>query len=83
MKTIFRHLVSRHCPKQFVSVRIPVGALNEKVVLRQNSDEIDISGRHCIVCQTPMHVAVFLNEGQLDRRNSASFEVAVLEGTQV
>lgn len=83
MTTILRHLVSRHCPKQFVSVRIPINAFNEKVVLRQHSDEIDISNRHCIVCQTPMHVAVFLEKGQLDRRNSASFEVSVMEGGRV
>src|SRR5579862_3068453 len=66
MKSQIKKILFKKQPEKiFPAVQIPHGEIQERVFLKNNSDKIEVSNRHSIVCQTPFCIAVRVDASHL------------------
>jgi flavin reductase (DIM6/NTAB) family NADH-FMN oxidoreductase RutF len=74
MKTLIKKIFFKQQPhKLFPSVIIPVNGIKEKVYLENDTQKLDVSECHSIVCQTPFCIAV-----RIDREYRSTFSAGKL-----
>src|SRR5690348_3575959 len=65
LKSIAKRLLFGSQPaKTFPAVRISPDQIIEKVFLLSDTDRIDVSERHCIICHAPFCIAVWMTPDQ-------------------
>src|SRR5258706_4062971 len=84
LKTIAKQvLFNNQNAKTFPAVKLSFDQINEKVLLKQARNAIDISERHCIVCHRPFCMAVWLTAREFLQDGTDGLTVQVLTGDQV
>src|SRR6267154_2702358 len=84
LKTIVKQvLFNNQNAKTFPAVKVSFDQLNEKVLMKQAGNAIDISERHCIVCHQPFCMAVWLTASEFLQNSIDGLNVQVFTGDQV
>jgi hypothetical protein len=84
LKSIVRRLIFRGLkPQKFYAVRLADSAVREQAFLVGGKEDLDITGRHCIVCHAPFFMAVFIQGKEADWLKNGKFSVQIRDWKQI